>query len=124
MSDIERVEQKINDHITRQEESNARVEASLDKISEAMVTFVGFQSRAEERQLADREWQRSVEKHQDKQDERIERHKSEFDQWKNDEFTPVRDGQRRNTLITNGVIGVGGTLLGALITTLFFLLRG
>ena len=124
MSEIEKVEQKIDSYIARQDHSNTRLENALEKVSDTLTTFIGFQARAEERQLADCEWQKSVEKHQDKQDERIEFVNQDFTEFKNTDFQAVRDGQKRNTLITNGVIGIGGTLLGVLLSTLFLIPGG
>lgn len=70
MSDVEALEQKIDDHIDRQEKSNDKVEKALEKIAEHMATFIGFQSRAEERHLASNERldkaEKSIEKLQDK----------------------------------------------------------
>ena len=65
---LEKLEAKI-DH---QAGSIGELKEVIVSLNESMVTFVGFQARAEERSIADREWQKRVEKHQDKQDEHIE----------------------------------------------------
>ena len=116
MSDIQKVEQKIDSHIeaqrehnTRQERSAIRMELSLDKMSEAITTFVGFQARAEERHLNDKEWQKSVEAHQDKQDSRIDR---------------VEDVSSKNALLVNGAVGALSLIVGSGITWLFTQLGG
>lgn len=116
MSDIQKVEQKIDAHIAAQKEHNAlqlrssqRMEAALDKMSEAMVTFVGFQARAEERHLSDREWRKTVEKHQDKQDERIAR---------------VEETSKKNAIIINGAVGALSLIAGSGITYLLTKLGG
>lgn len=116
MSDIQKVEQKIDSHIeaqrehnVRQERSAIRMEAALDKMSEAITTFVGFQARAEERHLSDREWRKSVEKHQERQDERIDR---------------VEEVSSKNALLVNGAVGVLSLIVGSGITWLFTKIGG
>ena len=52
-------------------------------LNKTMVTFVGFQARAEERQIADREWQKRVETHQDKQDTKIDKAQNTADKANN-----------------------------------------
>jgi hypothetical protein len=116
MSDIQRLEQKIDDHIDNQATSNTRVENALTQIAESMNTFVGFQARAEERQLADSKWRETVEKHQDKQDDRIEKQADAFDRFYKNDFTPVRDGQRINSLLVNGAVGFVSLVIGGLLT--------
>lgn len=118
MSDIHRLEQKIDDHIGSQSQSNARVERSLEKIAESMATFLGFQARAEERHLADSKWRESVEKHQDKQDEKIEQQAKDFERFKDTEFQDVRDGQKKNSLIVNGALIVVSSLISVFATWL------
>jgi uncharacterized FAD-dependent dehydrogenase len=105
-------------------EKTDQMSEAMKEIAVGVSALLQFQASQTAKNEADREWRTSVEKHQDKQDETISQNRAEFEKWKAAEFKPVRDGQMRNTFITNGVIGVGGTLLGTLITTLFFLLRG
>jgi adenosyl cobinamide kinase/adenosyl cobinamide phosphate guanylyltransferase len=109
MSDIQRVEQKIDMHISEQQQSNRRVEDALNKLSEAITTFVGFQARAEERLLNDKEWRQSVEQHQDRQDERI---------------AMVEKVSNKNALLVNGAVGVLSLVLGSAITWLIAKIGG
>ena len=54
-------------------QSNAEIKKAVVETNKSLNTLIQAQIRTEERQSADREWQRRVEIHQDKQDERIER---------------------------------------------------
>jgi len=74
----ERLEAKIDG----QAESIGELKDVVIDLNKTMVTFVGFQARAEERQIADREWQRRVETHQDKQDDKIDKAQNTADDAK------------------------------------------
>lgn len=75
----ERLEVKIDG----QAETIGELKDVVVDLNKTMVTFVGFQARAEERQIADREWQKRVEAHQDKQDDKIDKAQDTADKANN-----------------------------------------
>lgn len=90
MSELKILEQKIDNQRASQDAQrvsqdthNGRVEQLLTSLVEQMTTFVAFQSRAEERQIADKEWQKRVESHQDKQDDKIDKAQNTADKANN-----------------------------------------
>lgn len=99
MSDVQRLEQKIDDHISSQEKSTIRIETSLEKIAAAMATFIGFQARAEERHSHYEEFKADI-----KQD--VSDIKSTFVKFYDDEYKPLAKLVNRNAIITNAVVGV------------------
>lgn len=95
----ERLEAKIDG----QAESIGELKDVVIDLNKTMVTFVGFQARAEERQIADREWQKRVEAHQDKQDDKIDKAQDTAD-------------KANNQSLSNGKwINVGVAILTALL---------
>ncbi len=54
-------------------DSTNRVEKTLIQTNDHMNKLLEFQVRTEERRLADEEWRKRVEKHQDSQDQRIDK---------------------------------------------------
>lgn len=95
MSDIERLEQKIDQHIDNQVRSNDKLEAALEKISDSMVTFVGFQTRAEERHS---NMNQRLEKLETQAITRFEKLEDRVDKlW---------DMVHKNSLVVNGIVAV------------------
>ena len=115
--DSERLEQKIDDHIERQEKSNSRVENTLERIAEHMSTFVGFQARAEERHSNYEEFKTEIKTS-------VIELKTMFVDFKEKEFVPVRDAQRDNSKMTNYIGIVSSLLVGSCITAVVMKMFG
>lgn len=97
MSDIQRLEQKIDDFNSRHLASTERMESSIGKMSDSIVTLVGFQARAEERH-------KSSNIRLDKLEAKIEK---------------LWDMVHKNSLIVNAALGIGGLIVGGVITWFF-----
>ena len=53
-------------------ESNSEIKVAIVDTNKSLSLLLQSQTRLEERQIADRDWQKKVEAHQDKQDDKIE----------------------------------------------------
>ena len=106
MSELKVLSQKIDS----QAKSSARSERLLEGLLEQMTTFVAFEARAEERLMADREQQKRVEAHQDKQDTKIDQAQATA----NEALTQANN----NAKWINGAWGVGSFIIGIIATIL------
>lgn len=97
-------------------EQNKELTSAVKEVASGVSTLLQFQAAQHEINRADQEWKHDVEKHQDKQDDRIEEQRKEFNHFKDTEFKEVRDGQRSNSLLVNLAVGVVCTVTGGVIT--------
>jgi hypothetical protein len=97
MSDVQRLEQKIDLLHERHIDSTVRMEASIEKMSESVQTFVAFQARAEERHASNNA-------RLDKVETKLER---------------LWDMVHKNSLIVNAALGITGLIVGGFITWFF-----
>lgn len=96
MSDIQRLEQKIDSQ-------NSSMNEKMDKLIETMTTFVAFQARAEERHANGSDRFDKIEARQDKAD---------------DKLSKIWDMVHKNSIVVNGAIGFGCLLVGSVATWL------
>jgi chromosome segregation ATPase len=108
------------DRDRRQEQRDAETQSALNKLVESQTQMQIALTKTEERQAADRDWQKGVEKHQDKQDDLIARNQQALEAWKEKVFNPVRDAVRDNSKFVNKWVGIGGVVIGACITSGIF----
>lgn len=100
-------------------ETASETKATLAELIKGINLLTQFQVRIETRREAELEWRKSVEYHQLKQDSIIERNQISFDEWKKDEFEPVRKAQMKNTLLVNGLYVAAGGIIGSVATWAF-----
>lgn len=97
----------------------SEIKTSITELVKSMNALTQFQVKIETRREAELEWRKSVEYHQLKQDSIIERNQIAFDEWKKDEFEPVRKAQMKNTLLVNGLYVAAGGIIGSVATWAF-----
>ena len=112
-------EKRQDERETRAEKRDEETKSLLKELVKAQTQLQISSAKQEERLISDREWQKKVEGHQDRQDERMDRADARIEKWKTEEFKPVRDGQRHNSLLVNGAVGSVGLILG-IGTTIYF----
>lgn len=112
-------EKRQDERETRAEKRDEETKSLLKELVKAQTQLQISSAKQEERLISDREWQKKVEGHQDRQDERMDRADARIEKWKAEEFKPVRDGQRHNSLLVNGAVGSVGLILG-IGTTIYF----
>ena len=93
--------------------TDSMVDAVKD-IAIGVSALLQFQASQTAKNEADKEWKQSVERHQEKQDERLDGSADDFKEWVKDEFVPVRDGQISNSRVTNWIGIVASLVIGAL----------
>lgn len=82
--------QEVNAQIGFLIESNSEIKTALVETNKSLNTLIKNQIRTEERQIADREWQKRVEAHQDKQDEKIDTAQSTANEAKSQSLSNAR----------------------------------
>jgi len=97
-------------------EKNDQMADAVKEIAIGVSALLQFQAAQTAKNEADKEWRSTVEKHQDKQDERINEINQDFDDFKKTEFREVRDGQRANSLLVNGAMVVVSMIVGGGVT--------
>lgn len=116
-------------------EQSKELAGAVKDIANGVSTLLQFQASQSAHNEANQEWKRGVESDQDKQDLRIddversanlridkviEDHKA----WVKEEFQPVRDSSRANSLIVNAAVGSLGVIIGVGCTILTIVYKG
>ena len=93
-----------------------------NKTNETLNKLLIAVTKSEERQLADKEWQRHSELRNDRQDKRMDLIEAEHERFREKEFTPVRDAQQKNTITINlAFLAIGGAFgTGLTLASLFW----